>query len=91
MTQHGKVIITLGIGIFTASCLLWILLQDWRWFASGAAVFMGTILTAIVLSIETKSQEIGRTTPNFQPQAQGLPYHQRSTPPPDEENDPFRT
>jgi len=55
MTQHGKIIITLGIGIFTASALLWIILQNWQWIAAGAAIFVGSAFTAVILSVETKN------------------------------------
>jgi len=55
MTQHGKIIITLGIGIFTASSLLWIILQNWQWIAAGAAIFVGSAFTALILSVETKN------------------------------------
>jgi len=55
MTQHGKIIITLGIGIFTASALLWIILQNWQWIAAGAAIFVGSAFTALILSVETKN------------------------------------
>lgn len=54
MTQLGKAIITIGIGIFTATTLLWIITADWHWFAGGGAIFLGATLTATVISVETK-------------------------------------
>lgn len=55
MTQHGKIIITLGILLFTAGSLLWIILQNWQWFAAGFAIFIGSAFTSLVLSVETKN------------------------------------
>lgn len=55
MTQLGRTIITLGIAIFTLSAILWITQNNGQWFAGGAAIFVGCLLSGIVLSIETKN------------------------------------
>ena len=55
MTQLGKIIITAGIVIFTLGALMWIAKDNWQYFAGGAAIFVGCILSGIVLSIETKT------------------------------------
>jgi hypothetical protein len=90
MTQHGKIIITLGIGIFTAGALLWIILQNWQWIAAGAAIFVGSAFTALILSVETKNvtppqpPTIHPTQNNWgQTQTQDN-WQPPNTPPPDE-------
>lgn len=98
MTPLSKVIITIGIGIFTAGSLLWIILQEWRWFAGGLSVFGGCLLAAVVLSIETKPSNatpipFSNTTANTPANTDADDWEQPNTPPPDKEyeNDPFRT
>lgn len=102
MTIWGKTIVTLGICIFTTSTLLWIIQGNWQWFAGGGAVFFGTLLTAAVISAETKpTPQSNRITPrtpirSTQHDTQELPvttqsdndWQPPSTPPPDEV-DPF--
>jgi hypothetical protein len=63
VTTLGKAIITTGIAIFTLSCLAWIVTQNWQWFAGGAAIFFGSVLTSAVVSVETKNQN--SRIPNF--------------------------
>jgi len=82
MTQHGKVIITLGIGIFTVSSLLWIILQNWQWIAAGAAIFVGSAFASLILSIETKN--ISPTTTPTQNTVVQDNWQPPNTPPPDE-------
>lgn len=105
MTLHGKIIITLGIGIFTASSIIWILMEDWRWFAAGASIFIGSILTSAILSIETKpttpasngrsysepSRPTAPTTYTQTPTHTQDDWKQPNRPPPDEgmDEDPF--
>lgn len=97
MTQHGKIIITLGIGIFTAGALLWIILANWQWIAAGFAIFVGTAFTSLILSVETKNQP---TTTVQSPTLQAQPTQHRhstqdnwrppSTPPPDQDREEER-
>lgn len=92
MTQHGKIIITLGIGIFTAGALLWIILANWQWIAAGFAIFVGTAFTSLILSVQTKN-----TPPPQSPTFQAQPTQRRhssqdnwrppSTPPPDQDRE----
>jgi hypothetical protein len=100
MTQLGKSIITIGIGIFTATTLLWIITADWHWFAGGGAVFLGAALTATIISVETKdttpkhsqwratspSPPENRTADDLQPTKEMDKWEPPSTPPPDEED-----
>lgn len=81
MTFLGKTIITLGITILTFSALAWIVLSDWRWIAAGTAVFIGTLLSGAVLSVETKTKPIPPPTPPF-PMAQPLQPQQPQQPKP---------
>lgn len=91
MTQHGKIIITLGIGIFTAGALLWIILANWQWIAAGFAIFVGTAFTSLILSVETKNQPTtavqSPTLTNSWGQQSNRQDNWRppSTPPPDQE------
>jgi len=55
MTVHGKWVITIGMGIFTAFGVLSILLSDWRWFIVGGFIFIFSAFTALILSVETKN------------------------------------
>lgn len=91
MTQHGKIIITLGIGIFTAGALLWIILANWQWIAAGFAIFVGTAFTSLILSVQTKNTPPPQS-PTFQTQV--TPRHSSqdnwrppSTPPPDQDRE----
>jgi hypothetical protein len=54
MTVLGKATVITGISIFTLSTLAWIIQGNWQWFAGGAAIFLGTLLTGAVISAETK-------------------------------------
>lgn len=87
MTQHGKIIITLGIGIFTAGALLWIILANWQWIAAGFAIFVGSAFTSLILSVETKNAPSTAShslnTNSHYPATQDN-WQQPSTPPPDE-------
>lgn len=94
MTQHGKIIITLGIGIFTAGALLWIILANWQWIAAGFAIFVGTAFTSLILSVETKNQppiptpkvRSRQSEPTWNVQTQDN-WHPPSTPPPDQDRE----
>jgi hypothetical protein len=96
MTILGKIIVTLGIGIFTGSTLAWIITGEWQWFAGGGAVFFGTLLTAAVISAETKptNKRPEGIRPTFIPatntntSTDSEDWQPPSTPPPDEV-DPF--
>lgn len=66
MTELGKSIITSGIIIFTGGTIAWIVLTDWRWFAGGGAVFLGCVLSGIIMSIETKNPSSLSPSPNHQ-------------------------
>lgn len=118
MTLLGKIIITAGIVILTASSLMWIANDNWQYFAGGLAIFVGCLMSGIVVSIETKSQSNGNGGGNNS-RWQGIPYQPQretkriedtdpypttplsplppssgnwtppSTPPPDQESDPF--
>lgn len=54
MTVLGKGIVSAGIFILTLGALAWIILQNWQWMAAGTAIFFGSLLSAVVLSAETK-------------------------------------
>ena len=54
MTTLGKWVIIGGILIFTFGTLLWIVKEDWHWFAGGGTLFLASVLTSAVLSAETK-------------------------------------
>ena len=87
MTLLGKVVITCGIVIFTVGSLLWIIKEDWHWFAAGGAIFVGSAFTALILSVETKNVSspqpptLYNTNPLHTTQDDWQPP---STPPPDE-------
>lgn len=89
MTDLGKSIITSGIIIFTGGTIAWIILTDWRWFAGGGAVFVGCVLSGIIMSIETKNTpqptpSKSSPIPQSDPDSDWTPPN---TPPPDK--DPF--
>ena len=54
MTSAARLTILLGISLFTAGTIIWILTGDWHWFAGGGAIFLGTIISGGVLSVEVK-------------------------------------
>ena len=98
MTLLGKIIVSLGIGIFTASTLAWISSGDWHWFAGGGAIFLASLATSAVVSTETKpSSSSSYSTTAQLPQPPPYPYPSADeswspppTPPPDESDpDPF--
>src|SRR3954468_23080075 len=64
MTTLGKTTVIAGICIFTASTLLWIIQGNWQWFAGGAAIFLGTLLTGAVISAETKPSPTRTPSPS---------------------------
>ena len=72
MTPLARTIITIGIILFTAGAISWILSGNWQWFAGGLAVFIGSLLAGGVLSVETKQT---RTPPPPIPQQ----HHHSST------------
>lgn len=91
MTQLGRFVILMGIGIFTISCLMWIIQDNWQYFAGGIAIFGGSLLAGIVLSIEVKhpTTPTPRTNGNQgsgnhqqRPSNGGQPYTSPPTPPP---------
>jgi hypothetical protein len=64
MTVLGKATVITGISIFTLSTLAWIIQGNWQWFAGGAAIFLGTLLTGAVISAETKPSPTSTRTPS---------------------------
>src|SRR6476661_5945462 len=90
MTSLGKAIVLTGIAILAIGTICWIIQNDWRWFAGAATFFFCSILSAGVLTVETKSTT-PRPAPTPQPQPQQQinddGWQQPTTPPPDQEND----
>jgi hypothetical protein len=95
MTSLGKTIITAGILLFTLGSIAWILTQNWQWFAAGLSVFIGSVLTGAILSVETKQTTTRNSNTLYtNNELREPPYNnendswrQPSTPPPD--HDPF--
>jgi hypothetical protein len=67
VTNLGRIIVTSGIAVFTASSILSIF-YDGKWFLVGLSIFIGSILAAVTLSIPTQdSSKVAVTRPIQEP------------------------